>query len=93
MRTNKILYIHSRFYFSVDMQYVLFNWNRLNIWNDTKKCFRLKLYGIEGDILYFYLFDLARILKSPVKLTLKFLDRCLNFLLHILAADIQTFLK
>ena len=36
----------------------------------------MKLYDIERDILYFYLFDLARILKIPVRLTkrLKFLD-------------------
>ena len=36
--------------------------------SDTKKCFRQKLYGIEGDILCFYLFDLETSCKSDVKI-------------------------
>lgn len=63
--------------------------------NDTKKCFTQKhiFYSIEGDILYFYLFDLAMILKCSVKVTFKFLNGYFYFLLHILVADIQTFSK
>lgn len=43
-------------------------------------------------MLYFYLFNLE-LSKRPVKVTLKFFNGYLQFLLHILVADIQTFLK
>lgn len=74
---------------------VWFNWKLSNIWkstNDTKKYLRQTMYCTEGDILCFYLFNLA-ILKRLVKVTLKFFNGYLQFLLHILVVDIQTFLK
>lgn len=49
------------------------------------------MYGT-GNILCFYLFNLE-LSKRPVKVTLKFFNGYLQFLLHILVADIQTFLK
>lgn len=73
---------------------IWFNWKLSNIWkstNDTKKYLRQKMYGTEGGTLCFYLFNLA-ILKRPVKVTLTFFNGYLQFLLHILVADIQTFL-
>lgn len=50
------------------------------------------MYGTEGNILCFYLFNLE-LSKRPVKVTLKFFNGYLQFLLHILVADVQTFLK
>lgn len=61
--------------------------------NDTKKCFRRKLYRIDENILCLHLFDLAMALKHPVEVTFQFLNRRRYFLLHILVVDIQTFSK
>lgn len=45
---------------------------------DTNKRWGQELHGIEKDILCFCVFDLAVILKPPVKDTLKFLNGCLH---------------
>lgn len=59
------------------------------ICDDTEKCLRQNLFGIE----YFYLFNLATILKRLVKATLKFVNAYLCLLLRVLLADIQMFSK
>lgn len=59
------------------------------ICDDTEKCLRQNLFGIEC----FYLFNLATILKRPVKATLKSLNAYLCLLLRVLLADVQTFSK
>lgn len=61
----------------------------LRKYNDTKRCFRQKWYGIARYMLNFYLLDLEMIVKQPVKATLKFLYEYLHFLLYIFVADSQ----
>lgn len=58
-----------------------------------EKCFRQKLYGIQKDVLCSYVYHLAMTLKRPVKVTLKFLNRCLHISLLILVANIRKFSK
>lgn len=46
------------------------------------------VYGIQKDVLCFYVYHPAMTLKRPIKVTLKFLNRYLHISLLILAANI-----
>jgi len=58
-----------------------------------RKCFKQKLYGFEGNITWYYWFDLEELFEGHVKVTFNFLNRIPYILLHILVAHLESFPK
>jgi len=51
------------------------------------------LYGLKGDIRWYYWFDLGWRCQGQGKVTLNFLNGTPYFLLHILVAHLESFPK
>ena len=61
--------------------------------SEREKCFRQNLFGFEGAIRWYHWFDLEELFEGHMKVPSIFLNGIPYFLLHILVADLESFLK